>query len=160
MVTDNSENNLPEEFSPDIAAAFDLYPTPSLSREFEAKFWSEFAARRARYRGFVGFLRRVWEIEIEGVAVWRLAASTFCGGAACALFFGFVALFATPQNAPRPAPRSVPVPETPRMAFDARRFTAREWEWEFFQSQPAPTQREKSPRDGEISCVGRKNGWV
>ncbi|MBW3637526.1 MAG: hypothetical protein KY445_13845 [Armatimonadetes bacterium] len=152
-----------DELPPDIAAAFDQYQTPPLSRDFEAKFWAQFEARRGRYRGFAGFLRRLWEIEIEGVAVWRLAASTFSGGAACALFLGCFALFAMPAETPRVLPLpTTPVPETPRMAFDARAFYAREWE-EFGLTPPpkiAPTKRQKLENGGEISCVGSENGWV
>ncbi len=152
-----------DEFPPDIAAAFDSYSTPPLSRDFEARFWTQFEARRGRYRGFAGFLRRLWEIEIEGVAVWRLAASTFSGGAACALFFGCFALFAMPAETPRAAPESLPeIPATPRMAFDARHFYAREWE-EFGLVRPpriAPQKRQKLENGGEISCISFENGWV
>ncbi len=135
-----------EEFPPDIQTAFNSYPSPQLSPDFEARFWTRFEARRGRYRGFSGFWRRVWEIEIEGVAVWKLLFSTFSGGAACALLFGAFALFAMPQSAPIvseiPAPET---PETPRMAFDSRAFYAREWELEVAEPPKfAPRARQKS----------------
>lgn len=152
-----------EEFPPEIRAAFDAYPTPRPSRGFEARFWAQLEARRNRYRGFGGFLRRVWEIEIEGVAVWRLALSTLSGGASCALFFAAFALLAMPDQTPRAAPESPPdFPDTPRMAFDARAFYAREWEEFGFpaRSKPAPQPLEIPQDGGEISCFPSKNGWV
>ncbi len=150
-------NNQEEtQFSDEIRAAFDSYPKVRTSPAFEAKFWRELDARRARYRGLSGFLRRLWEIEIEGVAVWRLALSTLSGGAVCALFFGAFALFAMPREVPKIASQPLDsFPETPRMVFDARSFYAREWEFDFpIQPKIAPKSRQKAKNGGEISWNG------
>lgn len=152
-----ANNRFADDFPPDIAAAFDAYPTPPLSPDFETRFWAELEVRNGRYRGLGGFWRRFWELEIEGVAVWRLALSTLSGGAACALFFALFALLARPQSAPVVAKIPAPeLPDTPRMAFDAHRFYTREWEFGFAAPQTAPLP----PASGEISCVPFKSRLV
>jgi hypothetical protein len=80
MPNNDEESKFPDE----IRAAFESYPQPRTSREFDAQFWKNLDARRGRYRGFAGFLRRLWEIEIEGVAVWPTLGQIVeqCGAAA------------------------------------------------------------------------------
>ena len=157
MPIDNRDFDFPDE----ISAAFDSYSTPPLSPDFDARFWSNLEARRGRYRGFRGFLRRIWELEIEGVAVWRLGLSTLSGGAVCALFFGGFVLFVAPQETPRMASQPSPeLPETPRMVFDTHSFYAREWEFVPIQPEIAPQSREKITDGGEISWNGSKNSWA
>ncbi len=144
-----------DEFPPDIAAAFDNYATPPLSRDFEAKFWTQFEARRGRYRGFAGFLRRLWEIEIEGVAVWRLALSTFSGGATCALFLACALGFSIPQNAPI-APLPAQIPPT---AMNAFAFYRRDWEEDFLPKiQPKPAPPSAPRKGGDFSWNGSQHG--
>lgn len=137
-----------EEFPPEIRAAFDGYSLPSPSPEFEARFWTELNARRTRYRSAMGFLRRILELEIEGVMVWRLAASMLSGGASCALLLFLALGFSTPKNsllAPAPHPRS----NQPFTAMGAFAFYNRQWEQDFFsQLQPAPRHRAKSTKNG------------
>ena len=70
-------NEPTEEFSPEIRAAFDDYPFPVADADFDARFWRELDTRQSRYRGFGGLLRRLIEVEIEGIAVWRLGVALF-----------------------------------------------------------------------------------
>lgn len=145
MPIENPEN----EFPPEIRAAFDGYSLPNPSPEFEARFWTELDARRTRYRGVFGFLRRILELEIEGVMVWRLAASTLSGGASCTLLLALALGFSTPKSAPL-APAPLPQDQRPFPAMGAFAFYNRQWEHDFFsQPQPKPApQRAKSTKNG------------
>ncbi|PQV65188.1 hypothetical protein B1R32_102197 [Abditibacterium utsteinense] len=138
-----------DEFPPDIRAAFDEYSLPRPSPTFEAHFWTRLEARRTRYRGVTGFCRRMLEIEIEGVMVWRLAASTLSGGASCALLLMLALGFASPKEAPL-APAPLPRNHETLPAMGAFAFYNRQWEDDFFsQPQPKPApQRAKSTKNG------------
>ena len=139
--------NKEDEFPPEIRTAFDAYPIPRPSPHFEARFWTELQARRARYRGVTGFCRRLLEIEIEGVMVWRLAASTLSGGASCALLLAFAISFSAQKSVP-PAP--LPQNEQPLTARDAFAFFNRRWEDEFFSTpQPKPARRATKTHHGD-----------
>jgi hypothetical protein len=116
-----------EKFSPEILAAFESYPSPSPSKGFEATFWSQFETRRSRYRGLLGSLRRIWELEIEGVVVWRLAASTITGGLSCLLVLG-VLCGSTNQPPTSSLPKS-PI-DIPSSTPTVLAFHNREWERE------------------------------
>jgi len=87
-----------------IRAAFDSYPQPKPDAAFDARFWRALPARRARYRGVGGFLRRLLEVEIEGVAVWRLGASMLGGAAFCAVGMGICGARVSPLPPPDAAP--------------------------------------------------------
>jgi hypothetical protein len=121
------------EFTPEILAAFDAYPSPSPSKGFEARFWSAMETRQSRYRGFSGFLRRVWELEIEGVMVWRLAASMLSGGASCALLLGLS--LTKPSTIPAAPQPDSQLPVTTMKAFA---FYKRDWEKDFYLPKARP----------------------
>ncbi|HEX8463138.1 MAG TPA: hypothetical protein VF627_00845 [Abditibacterium sp.] len=108
-------------FPDDIRAAFDDYPQPRPSPDFEAQFWSSLDARRGRYRGFAGFLRRLWEVEIEGVAVWPTLGQLVeqCGAAALLGFIAACLCFGLWRLSPSSLPPSLP----PQGASAARRTT-------------------------------------
>ncbi|HEX8833863.1 MAG TPA: hypothetical protein VF719_06665 [Abditibacteriaceae bacterium] len=146
--------DIDDKFPPDIETAFEAYSTPTLSRGFEARFWAQLEARRSRYRGIVGFMRRLWEIEIAGVAVWRLGASTFSGGALCALSIALTVGFPTSSKAPV---SSAPTQEReiPSNAMSAYAFYRREWEHDLIMP---PVRRHTVPKvrsgGGDFSWTG------
>lgn len=155
-----------EEFSPAIRAAFDSYGTPKPDAAFDARFWRELDARKNRYRGFWGFWRRLVEVEIEGVAVWRLAFSGVGGAAFCAVGFALLSWGASPVVAPQVAwssiPRSASSTETP---LNAPRF-ARDFGWwdELTPRRDAPAlpprRKNQSTQQEEFSCVSLAHGWA
>lgn len=130
-----------DDFSPEILSAFDAYPAPSPSKGFEASFWSQFENRRTRYRGVIGFLRRLWELEIEGVVVWRLAASTLTGGGGGALLLGLLAGSPTPSSSSSPLP---PRP-LPLVAMSSLALYNREWETDLYVPKPLPQSAPPHP---------------
>ena len=136
-----------EEFSPEIRAVFDAYSAPRPSTGFDARFWAQLDARQNRYRGLSGWLRRVWELEIEGVLVWRLALATFSGGASCALILGLALGFSTPQSAPL-LPVPLPDPELPPTTMRAFAWYRREGEDPFFRPYQPPSAPPRAPRHG------------
>ena len=98
--------NKDDEFAPAIRAAFDSYPSPKPDAAFDARFWRELDARQNRYRGFAGFWLRVVEVEIEGVAVWRLGLSTLGGSGTFALGFALLGALSAPRAVVAPVPLS------------------------------------------------------
>ena len=138
----------PFDLPPEIQAAFDAYPKPGTPLGFEARFWAHYADRRGRYRGLVGWLRRLVEVEIEGVAVWRLAASTLSGGALCALLVGLLVLSGQGTSNPTAAkiplgPAPVPADSAPS-GLGALAFYNREWELDL-DSGDAPRRASRRP---------------
>lgn len=107
-----------EELSPELRALFDNYPRPTGNAAFDARFWRELDARQTRYRGCGGLVRRLVEIEIEGIAVWRLGFSLFGGAAACALGVALLSLGVAPTHqAPPQIARTEQIPTAlPRYA--------------------------------------------
>ncbi len=101
------------EWPAPIRAAFDAYPQHAPDAAFDARFWRGLPARRARYRGFWGFLRRLVEVEIEGVAVWRLGASMLGGAAFCAVGLNVCGARVSPSPAPVAAPVALAANEIP-----------------------------------------------
>lgn len=142
-----------DEFPPEIRAAFQAYSAPRPSPGFDARFWAQLEARQNRYRGFAGFLRRVWELEIEGVAVWRLALSTLSGGASCALVFALALGVSNPQIAPVTPPADDQIPATALHAFA---FYRREWEAEFW-AAPQPSSARPRRHQGNDFSWNRSN---
>ena len=152
--------NEPEDFSPELRALFEAYPQPSGDADFDARFWRELDARRNRYRGFGGVLRRLIEVEIEGIAVWRLGFSLFGGAATCALGVALLSLSASPTPTASPAPR---VAET-EMPTAMPRYARELWDDHNWQRPardlpdlPAP-RAPKSPAKEEFSCVSSARG--
>ena len=143
------ENN-PEEFPPAIRAAFDNYPFPVADADFDARFWRQLDARGNRYRGFSGLLRRLIEVEIEGIAVWRLGVALFSVPMICAIGVALLNLSSAPIA---PAPNASIVAQTPLDPFTSPRL-AREWwdERDYEYVAPKPTL-EKPKGKEEISCV-------
>jgi hypothetical protein len=143
------------EFTPEILAAFDAYPAPSPSKGFEARFWNALETRQSRYRGFSGFLRRLWELEIEGVMVWRLAASMLSGGASGALLLGLS--LSKPSDLPAVPQPASQLPITTMRAFA---FYKRDWEKDFYlpkarpKSAPPHTPTHAPHQGGDLSWNG------
>ena len=149
-------NNFREEVEPlprDAQKAFENYPFPCARDDFDARFWRELDNRKNRYRGFIGFWRRLVEVEIEGVAVWRLGLSLFGGAAFCGLGLALLTLRSHPAS-------KTP---TPQVAFSAdapigtRRFARELWDDALPQpwSPPVRGQRQSIPK--EVSCAWFKN---
>lgn len=132
--------NEPEERAPELRALFDSYPQPTADAAFDARFWRELDARRNRYRGIAGLLRRLVEVEIEGVALWRLGFSLFGGAAACALGVALLSLGgAAPTTAP---PQIAAVAEEPSMF---SRYARQPWD-DAFVERSAPQRSAPQPR--------------
>ncbi len=151
-----------EEFSPVIRAAFDAYPTPEPGAEFDARFWRELDARKNRYRGFAGFWRRLVEVEIEGVAVWRLGFSGLGGAAFCALGFTVLSLGSSPPASPARPPRVAFAPDS---ALLAPRFARDLWDEDEAPLRRRPPVSPAHPKRGpsqqeEISCVSFAKEWA
>jgi len=148
------DKNAPEPLPPSIRAAFGSYCTPKPGAEFDARFWRELDARKNRYRGFAGFWRRVIEVEIEGVAVWRLGCSALGGSGSFALVFAVFGAFLAPQaTAPSPLP---PLPSVPTAAPGTAIRYARQWDNELAASHNATKKihnSRKSAIKGGISCA-------
>jgi len=148
------DNDAPEEFPSSIRAAFGSYYTPKPDAEFDARFWRELDARKNRYRGFAGFWRRLIEVEIEGVAVWRLGCSALGGSGSFALVFAVFGALSSPQaTAPLPLP---PLPSVPTAAPGTAIRYARQWDNELIASHNATkkTHRARKPASqGGISCT-------
>ena len=140
----------PEEFPPAIRAAFDDYPFPVADADFDANFWRQLDARQNRYRGLGGWLRRIVEIEIEGIAVWRLGAALFSVPMICAIGVVLLNLSSSPIA---PTPNAPIVAQTPLDPFSSPRL-AREWLDESDYQYCAPkAQTEKPQGKEEFSCV-------
>lgn len=105
-------NREPNEFSPALKNALDAYPKIRANRGFDERFWSRLDAKRAHRRTFRGQIEAFFEIQIAGVAVWRLLGSSLAGSAFPTLILLFclaapaktqpvaplAALWATPFN--------------------------------------------------------------
>ncbi len=143
-------NNPDEEFSDEIRAAFESYPRPTASAEFDARFWLELGARRNRYRGWSGLLRRILEVEIEGIAVWRLGVALFSVPLVCALGVALLNVSVAPIAPINGAPL---VAEMPLDPLSSPRYARELWdERDYEYSAPKP-QPEKPKAKEEISCV-------
>lgn len=143
--------NEPEELLPELRALFDSYPQPNGDAQFDARFWRELDARQNRYRGLPGFARRLVEVEIEGIAVWRLGLSLFGGAAVCALGVTLLSLSATPTNQ---APSQIA--EMPLDPLASPRFARELWDERDFgypARVPIAPRREQPKGKEEFSCV-------
>ena len=155
-------NNFPkDELEPlprDAREAFANYPFPHASDGFDARFWRELDARKNRYRGFVGMLRRLVEIEIEGIAVWRLGFSMIGGAAFCALGLAMLSMRALPNSLPAPTPASAPqVALSTDIPMNTRRFARELWD-EILPQRPPTSGHKRQLIPKEVSCVSLKNG--
>ncbi len=147
--------NHPEEFPPAIRAAFDDYPFPVADADFDANFWREFDARGNRYRGFVGLLRRLIEVEIEGIAVWRLGAALFGGAAVCGLGVTLLNL----GNAPIAPVSSAPLVAQWEQIPTAMPLYARDWDKWMSRPQTAPAPRVPAKKEVSSCDLSAKN-WA
>ena len=146
--------NEPEELAPELRALFDDYPLPTGDAAFDARFWRELDARKNRYRGLSGILRRLVEIEIEGIAVWRLGLSLFGGAAVCGLGVAILSLSAPTQSQPAPQIALEQIPSAmPRYA--------RGWdERVLWPEKPAPVAPKSAVPQEVSSCASSANGWA
>ena len=142
--------NNPPEFEGEIRAAFDAYPRPVADADFDAKFWRELDARQNRYRGVGGVLRRLIEVEIEGIAVWRLGVALFGGAATCAVGVALLSLSASPTASESSAPLMA---ETPRDPLASPRYARELWGEEDYGYIVPKVKSEKPKAKEEISCV-------
>lgn len=148
-------NNRSEEFPSEIRAAFDDYPRPTGSAEFDAKFWRELDARQNRYRGVFGALRRLIEVEIEGIAVWRLGAALFGGAAVCVLGVALLSFGSAPLTPLQSAPQIAEIERVPTMM---PRYAREMDEWRM---RPQPAVEPNLPAKKEVSsCDSSAKGWA
>ena len=138
--------NNPEPLPPDIRAAFDNYPRPVGDAQFDAKFWRELDKRRHRYRGVAGALRRLIEVEIEGIAVWRLGAALFSVPMVCALAVALMNL----GNAPLAPPSAPQIAEIP---LSSTRLARELLDEDGYPYRAPKAKVEKPKAKEEISCV-------
>ncbi len=143
-------NEPTEEFPPEIRAAFNEYPLPTGNAEFDAKFWRELDARQNRYRGLSGILRRIIEVEIEGIAVWRLGVALFSVPMVCAIGVALLNLSSTPLVPTQTAPLVAQMPLDP---LSSPRFAREFWDARDTEYLAPKAQREKPKGKEEISCV-------
>ena len=147
--------NHPEELPPAIRAAFDDYPFPVADADFDARFWRQLDARQNRYRGLIGVLRRIIEIEIEGIAIWRLGFALFGGAAVCALGVALLSLSSSPVATVSSAPiiaqwEQIPT-AMPRYARD----------WDKWMSRPQTAPAPRVPAKKEVSsCDSLLENWA
>ena len=73
------------EWPAELRAAVAGYPRVSNSPQFEANFWRQMDARRARAATFQGKIERFVQVQIGGLCVWRLLGSSLAGAALPAL---------------------------------------------------------------------------
>jgi hypothetical protein len=120
-------------FSPALRRAIDSETRMRASRSFDAQFFARLEEKRAYSRTLRGRAERFFELELSGVAVWRLLGSGVAGGVLPALVLAY--------SLAGPAPRQVPVVPQPIMAFTAfnqRKFWEEEaWKSPFRSSQIA-----------------------
>ncbi len=143
-------NEPTEEFSPEIRAAFDNYPCPVGDAAFDAKFWRELDARQNRYRGLGGLLRRLIEVEIEGIAVWRLGVALFSVPVICAIGVALLNLSSAPVMPTASAPQIAQMPLDP---LSSPRFAREFWDAPDYEYRAPKAQSEKPKGKEEISCV-------
>lgn len=143
------QNNSNEELPPEIRAAFDAYPQPTGNADFDAKFWCALDNRRNRYRGFGGLLRRIIEVEIEGIAVWRLGVALFGVPTICAIGVALLSLSSAPLV---PTHRAPQIAQMPLDSLSSPRFARELWDDQFEYSAPR-AQPGKPQSKEEISCV-------
>ena len=143
-------NEPTEEFSPEIRAAFDNYPFPVADADFDARFWRELDTRQSRYRGFGGLLRRLIEVEIEGIAVWRLGVALFSVPTICAIGVALLNLNTTPLAPTTSAPI---IAQTPLYPFSSPRFAREFWDERDYEHRAPKAQVTKPKAKEEISCV-------
>ncbi len=144
------DENHPEEFPPAIRAAFDNYPRPIGDAQFDAKFWRELDARQNRYRGMTGVLRRLIEVEIEGIAVWRLGVALFSMPIVCAIGVALLNLSSSPITPTQSAPL---VAQTPLDPFSSPRLAREFWDERDYEYRAPAVQSEGLQNKEEISCV-------
>lgn len=141
-----------DQFPPEIAAAFRDYPQIGASPEFDSQIWARLDEKSKQYRGFRGLCRRVWELEIEGVAVWRLVGSTVSGGLFSLLVLG-LGYWLTKPTTP-----AAPLPQNPPTMAMAGPLYARQWR--NFQPPPRVFVPAKREERGEVSCAGFSGRWA
>jgi hypothetical protein len=112
-------------FSPSLRGAIESETRMRASRSFDAQFFARLDEKRAYSRTLRGRVERFFELEVSGVAVWRLLGSGAAGGVLPA----FVLAYSLATPAPRQAP-GIPERMLGLTAFNQRRF----WEEEAWKS--------------------------
>ncbi len=142
--------NKPEALPPEIRAAFESYPRPTANAEFDARFWRELDARQNRYRGAFGVLRRIIEVEIEGIAVWRLGVALFSVPLVCAVGVALLNLSAAPISPTNSAPQ---IAQTPLDPLSSPRYARELWDVGDYEYRAPKVQLEKPKGKEEFSCA-------
>ena len=150
------DHNEPQALPTDIRAAFQAYPRPKASSDFDERFWRELDARQYRYRGLIGFCRRVLEVEIEGVAIWRLGLSTLGGSGTFALGFVLLEAFSTPH----PSIPTTPVLPFPSAPTTSPRYAREVWDETLRPARQAQRKIQSKPLQGGVSCQTFASDWA
>lgn len=157
-----------EKFNDEIRRAIESYPRPNPPAHFDARVLAALREKREK-RGLRAALLRFWQLEIEGVAVWRLAFSGLGGAAFCALILGAALAFSSEKPAPKIARETPPKSDFPAENFGA--FYAREPEFSPSNSRESDEENrlQNSPSlrvfpfsdksKPEVSCVSPRN-WA
>ncbi|RYF38489.1 MAG: hypothetical protein EOO38_24705 [Cytophagaceae bacterium] len=72
-------------FSPSLRKAVDSEARLRSSRGFDEQFWAQLEERRARNATWKGRFQQILEVELSGIAVWRVLGSGVLGAALPAL---------------------------------------------------------------------------
>lgn len=118
-------------FSPALQRAIDGESHMRASRSFDAQFFAKLEEKQAHRRTWRGRIERFFELEVSGVAVWRLLGSGAAGSVLPALILAY--------SLATPASHQVPVIPEPLLAFtpfNQRKF----WEEEAWKSPFRSTQ--------------------
>jgi hypothetical protein len=77
------------------------------SRSFDTQFFADLESKRARQRTLQGQVERLVEVEISGVAVWRLMGSGLAGSVLPALVLAFCLGSTATGETSTPIPRQL-----------------------------------------------------
>ncbi|RYG62386.1 hypothetical protein EON80_23230 [bacterium] len=112
-------------FSPALRRAIESETYMRTTRGFDEQFFAKLEDKRARNRTWRGQIERLCEVEISGVAVWRLLGSGMAGSALPALV-----LACSLSSPAAPATPVIPQPLLAFTPFNQRKF----WEEEAWKS--------------------------
>jgi hypothetical protein len=88
-------------FSPALRRAINAESHMRASRGFDSQFFARLDEKRNRSRTVRGQIERLFELEVNGVAVWRLLGSSLAGSTLPALVLAF-GLIGPPNHTSHP----------------------------------------------------------